>query len=120
MIFSPKEDPALKKSNRGFMGYVVMIGVFLLIALLLNGTMTGAESKRIEYPQLLEMIDNGDVARVAIRNSSLVGLKRTTTVAAVDFPDRRYDFETTIGDDFIETVSTLDGNAPESITAKHI
>ena len=90
------------------MGYVVMIGVFLLIALLLNGTMAGTENKRIEYPQLLEMIDNGDVARVAIRNNSLVGLRRNTTVAAVDFPDRRYDFETTIGDDFIETVRQME------------
>ena len=72
----------MKKSNRGFMGYVVMIGVFLLIALLLNGTMTGPESKRIEYSALLEMIDNNEVARVAIRNNSLVGLKRNTTVAA--------------------------------------
>ena len=100
----------MKKSNRGFMGYVVMIGVFLLMAMLLNGTMSGAESKRIEYPQLLEMIDNGEVARVAIRNNSLVGLRRTTTVAAVDFPDNRYDFETTIGDDFIMTVRTMEAN----------
>ena len=92
------------------MGYVVMIGVFLLMAMLLNGTMSGAESKRIEYPQLLEMIDNGEVARVAIRNNSLVGLRRTTTVAAVDFPDNRYDFETTIGDDFIMTVRTMEAN----------
>ena len=98
----------MKKSNRGFMGYVVMIGVFLLIALLLNGTMTGPESKRIEYSALLEMIDNNEVARVAIRNNSLVGLKRNTTVAAVDFPDNRYDFETTIGTDFIETVRLME------------
>ena len=90
------------------MGYVVMIGVFLLIALLLNGTMTGPESKRIEYSTLLEMIDNNEVARVAIRNNSLVGLKRNTTVAAVDFPDNRYDFETTIGTDFIETVRLME------------
>ena len=98
----------MKRSPRGFLSYVALIGTFLLIAILLNGSLGVTESKRIEYPKLLQMIEDGEVARVAIRNNALVGLTTTTKVAATDFPDRRYDFETTIGDDFIETVRQME------------
>ena len=90
------------------MSYVVLIGTFLLIAILLNGSLSDPVNKRIEYPELLKMIQEDQVARVAIRNNYLVGLKKNTTVAAADFPDRAYDFETTIGDDFIETVRQME------------
>lgn len=98
----------LKKSSRGLMSYVVLIGTFLLIAILLNGSLSDPVNKRIEYPELLQMIQEDQVARVAIRNNYLVGLKKNTTVAAADFPERAYDFETTIGDDFIETVRQME------------
>lgn len=97
----------MKKSSRGFMGYVVLIAAFLLIAVLLNNGFGLQENKRIEYPKLLELIENDQVARVAIRNSSLAGLYKNTTVAQSDFPERKYDFETTIGSDFIETVRQM-------------
>ncbi len=100
----------MKKSSRGLMGYVVVIATFLIIAILLNGGMGTQENKRIEYPQLLQMIENGQVSRVAIRGTSLVGLKTNTTVAASNFPDRQYDFETTIGSDFIDTVRQMEAN----------
>lgn len=98
----------MKKNRKGLLSYVVLLGTFLVIALLLNGSLGGTVSKRIEYPKLLEMIENGQVARVAIRNNALVGLTTGTKVAATDFPDRGYDFETTIGDDFIETVRQME------------
>ena len=90
------------------MSYVVLIGTFLLIAILLNGSLSDPVNKRIEYPELLKMIQEDQVARVAIRNNYLVGLKKNTTVAAADFPERAYDFETTIGNDFIETVRQME------------
>ena len=90
------------------MSYVVLIGTFLLIAILLNGSLSDPVNKRIEYPELLQMIQDDQVARVAIRNNYLVGLKKNTTVAAADFPERAYDFETTIGEDFIETVRQME------------
>ena len=98
----------MKKSSRGLMSYVVLIGTFLLIAILLNGSLSDPVNKRIEYPELLKMIQEDQVARVAIRNNYLVGLKKNTTVAAADFPERAYDFETTIGEDFIETVRQME------------
>ncbi len=100
----------MKKSSRGLMGYVIVIAAFLIIAILLNNSMGAEENKRIEYPQLLQMIENGEVGRVAIRGTSLVGLKTNTTVPSSYFPDRQYDFETTIGSDFIETVRQMEAN----------
>ena len=106
------------------MGYLVLLGTLLLIAILLNGGLSQTVSKRIEYPQLLTMIDEGNVARVAIRNNSLVGLTTTTHVADADFPERSYDFETTIGVDFLDTVRLMEaqkqGKKAEDISVKDL
>ncbi len=103
-----------KKPSRGILGYFALIGTLLLVAILLNGGLNRTVSKRIEYPQLLTAIDKGEVGRVAIRGSSLVGVfdgkNRVTMTADADFPERSYDFETTIGDDFIETVRQMKAN----------
>ena len=99
-----------RKPSRGIVGYVVLLSTLLLIAILLNGGLNQTVSRRIEYPQLLEMIKDGKVARVAIRNNSLVGLTNTTTVAQGEFPERNYDFETTIGEDFLDTVRQIEAN----------
>ena len=97
----------MKKPSRGYVGYIILLGTLLMIAILLNGGLTQTVSKRIEYPKLLSMIEEGKVARVAIRSNSLVGLTTNTAVPASEFPDRAYDFETTIGNDFIETVRQM-------------
>ncbi|MBR5959887.1 MAG: ATP-dependent zinc metalloprotease FtsH [Clostridia bacterium] len=86
------------------------MSTLLLIAILLNGGLNQTVSRRIEYPQLLDMIKQGKVSRVAVRNNSLVGVTTTSNVAADDFPDRNYDFETTIGEDFLETVRQIEAN----------
>ena len=99
-----------KKPSRGVVGYVVLLSTLLLIAILLNGGLNQTVSRRIEYPQLLEKIKNNEVGRVAIRNNSLVGVYKSTIVRDEDFPDRSYDFETTIGDDFLETVRQIEAN----------
>ena len=99
-----------RKPSRGIVGYVVLLSTLLLIAILLNGGLNQTVSRRIEYPQLLDMIKQGKVSRVAVRNNSLVGVTTTSNVAADDFPDRNYDFETTIGEDFLETVRQIEAN----------
>ncbi len=96
------------RKNRGIMGYIALLGTLLLIAVLLNGGLSQPVNKRIEYPQLLQMIQDGKVARVAIRNNSLVGLTKTTQVSSLAFPDADYDFETTIGSDFLDTVRIME------------
>ena len=110
-----KEDKRVtKKPSKGLLGYFILIGTLLLIAILLNGGLNRTVSKRIEYPDLLNAISREEVGRVAIRGTSLVGVydgkNRQTMTADVDFPERSYDFETTIGDDFIETVRQMKAN----------
>ena len=63
-----------RKPGRGVVGYVILLGTLLLIAILLNGGLNQTVSRRIEYPKLLSMIKEDKVARVAVRNNSLVGL----------------------------------------------
>jgi len=109
-----------KRNSRGIVGYIALLVTLLLIAILLNGGLTQTVSKRIEYHELLERIESGDVARVAIRNSSLVGLWKNTTVASADFPERSFDFETTIGADFLETVRQMEAKRQSEKTQKAV
>ena len=97
----------MKKTQRGMMGYVVLIAAFILIAVVLNGGFGQTVDRRIEYPKLLQAIENNQVSAVAIRGTSLVGIYKDTTTATTDFPERNYDFETTIGSDFIDTVRQI-------------
>ena len=114
----------MKKSSKGFTGDVVILTVLLMVALLVNQGMGTANGKRIEYPALLEMIKNDQVERVAIRNNQLVGLVKGTTIPANQFPDQRFDFETTIGDDFIDTVRQIqaqkDGKSIDEISVSDL
>ena len=101
----------LKKNQRGMMGYVALVAAFILIAVALNGGLGQSVSRRIEYPELLTAIREDNVKAVAIRGTSLVGLYRNGTVSDADFPERGYDFETTIGSDFIDTVRQMTATA---------
>ena len=89
------------------MGYVVLIVAFITIALVLNGGFGPTVNPRIEYPDLLTAIREDNVEAVAIRGTTLVGLYRNGKTADADFPERGYDFETTIGSDFIDTVRQM-------------
>ncbi|MBE5772254.1 MAG: ATP-dependent metallopeptidase FtsH/Yme1/Tma family protein [Clostridiales bacterium] len=80
-----------------------MIAVFIFLIVILSGGVSGA-SKRIEYPKLLELIESNQVDRVSIRGTSLVGRYKDSKISLADYPVRAYDFETTIGADFYDTV----------------
>ena len=97
------------KRSRGLTGYVVVVATILVIALLIGGTGQSV-NRRIEYPELLTMMQEDQVKAVAIRGTTLVGLRRETKIADADFPERSYDFETTISDDFIETARQIEAN----------
>ncbi len=92
------------RKSRGLLSYFLILVTLVVIGIALtNGS--GA-SKRIEYPKLLEYIENDQVEIVSIRNSLLVGRLRDTRIALSDYP-QKYDFETTIGADFIDTVRSM-------------
>jgi cell division protease FtsH len=62
---------------------------------------------------------------VAIRGNSLVGLYRSESVTAeADFPEKGHDFETTIGDDFIDTArqmtATKNGKTLEDVSVSDL
>ena len=101
-----------KRSSKGIIGYIVLLGTLLMIAVILNGGLGQTVNKRIEYPDLLNQISENNIGRVAIRGNSLVGVFKSdkTAVADADFPERSYDFETTIGEDFLDTVRQMEAN----------
>ncbi len=96
----------MRKTSRGLVGYLFMIAAFIFLIVLLSGGMSG-ESRRIEYPELLNKIEKGQIDRVSIRGTSLVGRLKDSRISLADYPDRGYDFETTIGPDFYDTVLTM-------------
>ena len=97
----------MRKTSRGLLSYMVMIAAFIVLAVVLTNMGSGTAGKRIEYPKLLELVESGEVDRVAISGVTLYGRLKNSLVSTSDFPDRGYDFETTIGSDFITTVRTM-------------
>ena len=95
----------MRKVSRGLLGYAFMIAAFIFLIVILSGGLN-ADNRRIEYPQLLAEIEKGNVDRVSIRGTSLIGrYKKDSRVSLADYAAHRaYDFETTIGGDFYDTV----------------
>lgn len=90
------------RKSRGMIGYVLMVVAFLMLALIISDSVK-IPTTRIEYPELLQNIAEGKVTRVAIRGNSLIGLASPTLTSEADFP-ARYDFESTIGPEFADTL----------------
>ena len=86
------------KRNRGWLGYLIVLAPLLVIALLLNGSMMGEQSREVTYAQLWDMIDAGQVKTVAIRGTHLWGLKSDTSIPDSRFPETAYDFEAIVTD----------------------
>ena len=86
------------KRNRGWASYIILLGVFLTIVLLLNSTLLESKPEEITYAKLWEMIDAGEVKSVAIQDTQLWGLKTDTDIPESRFPEQDYDFEVTITD----------------------
>ena len=108
------------------MGYIVLLMAFVMIATLLSGGLGNSVNRRIEFSELLTSIREENVKAVAIRGTSLVGLYRNGSVDAKAFPEKGYDFETTIGsaDDFteqaIKTVSAMQGKNPAEMSVNDL
>lgn len=109
------------KKSKSFAGYIIIIIAFVVIATFINGGPMPKDNKRIEYPELINLIEKEKVAKVAIRDNSLVGLRTDSKIKDLSaFPERRYDFETTIGDTFIDdakqVVAKRKGVKPEQVS----
>lgn len=93
------------RKTRGPLGYLIMIAAFLLLAFMVSDSIR-VPTNKITYSDLLGRIENNSVERVSIRGNTLVGLSRNSAIARSDYP-ARFDFETTIGADFLETVRIM-------------
>lgn len=96
------------------MGYIIALAALVLVlSLMLSSFGTGTNDKRITYPQLLSLMKEDGISAVAIRGTSLVGLYKDTKVTEKEFPDKKYDFETVIGSDFLETARQMQASKLE-------
>ena len=73
----------MRKVSRGLIGYFAMIAAFILLIVLLSGGVNTVD-RRIEYPKLLQLIEDDKVDRVSIRNISLVGRLKDSKVSLSD------------------------------------
>ncbi|MEY8383185.1 ATP-dependent zinc metalloprotease FtsH [Christensenellaceae bacterium 44-20] len=81
-----------KKSNflRGPLLYVLILLAIFLIAQSMGGY-TVSQGQTIEYSQLLEKIEAGEIGKITISANEAVALKRDTAISAKDFP-KKYDY----------------------------
>ena len=93
------------RRTRGPFGYLIMIASFLLLAWFISDSLK-VPTNRITYPELLSKMKAIRWNALSIRGNHLIGLNRNSPIARVDYP-ARFDFETTIGPDFIDTVRTM-------------
>ena len=101
----------MKKSGAAFRVYAIVLFVLLLVAVSFQLQPSGNENKQITYPELLKLIEEDKVAQVAIREDTLYGLRRDSSVPSILFPSGNYDFEAVIGDDFLLTVRQMTAGA---------
>ena len=107
---------------------IYVLALALLIMLGVSLSTPASTGTRIEYYKLLEYIQKdieqghatgAGIDIISIRGNTLIGRFETSRVSRSDYP-RRYDFETTIGGDFVETVKTMVANATPGKTVDEI
>ena len=98
----------MNKNNNTFLGiYAVILCVIMVMGVMMSRNTQQAPSRRIEYPQLLEYLSEDEVQAVALQDQTLWGLKRDTSIPSSGFPQGGYDFETTVGEDFLLTARQM-------------
>ena len=113
------------KKNRGWMSYIVVLGIFILIAVLINSGMM-QEDRTLTYTELWEKIEAGEVKTVAIRGTNLWGLYKDTDIREEKFPAQDYDFEATIADreSFLEEAvkreAKKQGKSPDMVSEQDL
>ncbi len=97
----------MRNASRGIAGYLIMIAAFIVLAVVLTNMNSGFKPDKITYPELLDLIKNDKIDRVAINGENLYGLYKNSRYSGTgNFPDI-YDFQSVIGDDFVDTALAL-------------
>ena len=107
------------------MSYIVVLGIFILIAVLINSGMM-QEDRTLTYTELWDKIEAGEVKTVAIRGTNLWGLYKDTDIREEKFPAQDYDFEATIADreSFLEEAvkreAKKQGKSPDMVSEQDL
>ena len=54
----------MRKASHGMAGYLVLIAAFIVLAAVLSSMNTSASPDKIEYPRLLELIEEGNASKI--------------------------------------------------------
>ncbi|MDR0929080.1 MAG: ATP-dependent zinc metalloprotease FtsH [Oscillospiraceae bacterium] len=81
----------MKRPSKGVTTYILILIVVLFVSQVLfrMGTPRGVT---VSYNELIDLVEADAIQSIAIMNNQLVGLKKGSTIEAVDFP-RLYDFD---------------------------
>ncbi|MBR6027801.1 MAG: ATP-dependent zinc metalloprotease FtsH [Clostridia bacterium] len=71
-----------------------------------QSTAAARQNRRIEYTELLQLISEEKVQAVSLNGNELKGIVKDSAVPLTSFP-AYYDFETTVGSDFLTSVRQL-------------
>ncbi|MDR2504971.1 MAG: ATP-dependent zinc metalloprotease FtsH [Oscillospiraceae bacterium] len=79
----------------------------------------------IKYDQLLELVSEQQIQRIAIVETTLVGLRKNSAIPVSEFPNTRYDFKCVIDrDNFFDSVKQIRarqlGTSPDLISEQDL
>ena len=82
----------MKKSYRGFPLYLVLILFAFFAAQMFSSSLFDRSGTRIEYGKLLEYIENGAIAQVALEEDTVYARMSASTIPEEQFSKNAYDF----------------------------
>ena len=111
----------MKKSYKGFPVYALIIVGVLIAAQLFSQSLTTQRGVTIEYSKLLQYIDEGVIAQVALQGDTAYARQEASSISEAAFSPDAYDYAATVSrDTFVETCRQLaaqrTGEPVESIT----
>ncbi|MCI7737307.1 MAG: ATP-dependent zinc metalloprotease FtsH [Clostridiales bacterium] len=111
----------LKKSYKGFPVYALIIVGVLIAAQLFSQSLTTQRGVTIEYSKLMQYIDDGVIAQVALQGDTAYARQKASSISEAAFSPEAYDYATTVSrDTFVETCRQLaakrTGEPVESVT----
>ena len=111
----------MKKSYKGFPVYALIIVGVLIAAQLFSQSLTTQRGVTIEYSKLLQYIDEGVIAQVALQEDTAYARQKGSSISEAAFSPEAYDYVATVNrDTFVETCRQMaamrTGEPIESIT----
>ena len=111
----------MKKSYKGFPVYALIIVGVLIAAQLFSQSLTTQRGATIEYSKLLQYIDEGVIAQVALQEDTAYARQKGSSISEAAFSPEAYDYVATVNrDTFVETCRQMaamrTGEPIESIT----